>query len=369
MWEVIKSCFIVVLLGFFTVASAQLPPKVIADKYRIQLEQRLEKGKYKAALNMLEKIMVLQKKHSLTLSHEFYFKETIEQLLEEKRYITLLNIMEKVIVLQKEHSLTLPDEFHFQYAQVAFSTGLFQAAVDAVKKYLATAGEKGTFYKEALGLLNKAEQAKQIIPVEPEMVVIPSGHFLREDVRGVRRRVNMDSFELSKFEVTFEEYDIFTDATGRERADDEGWGRGRRPVINITWEEAVAYTVWLSEQTGKSYRLPYMQEWEYAARAGSTKEYSWFSDISVNGANCSKPSSQWVDRTASVGSFSANKWDLYDMICNVSEWMQDVWYEDWHPACGASWIDDPFSAFWTPCLSYWFERRQSITGFRIAQSF
>ncbi len=68
-------------------------------------------------------------------------------------------------MLQKEHSLTLPHEFHFQYAQVAFSTGLFQTAVDAVKKYLATSGEKGTFYKEALALLNKAEQAKQIIPI------------------------------------------------------------------------------------------------------------------------------------------------------------------------------------------------------------
>ena len=109
----ISSIFVLFLLGFFTVASAQLPPKVIADKYRVQLEQRLEKENYKAALKMVEKILVLQ----------------------------------------KEHSLTLPHEFHFQYAQVTFSTGLFQTAVDAVKKYLAAAGKKGTFYKEALAFL------------------------------------------------------------------------------------------------------------------------------------------------------------------------------------------------------------------------
>ena len=254
MWRIFV--VLTVVLGFLTAASAQLPPKVIADKYRIQLEQRLEKKKYKAALDMLKKILVLQKEHRFTLSHEFYFKDTIEQLLEEKRYITLLNIMDKILVMQKKHSLTLPDEFHFQYAQVAFSTGLFQAAVDAVKKYLATAGKKGTFYKEALALQNKVEQAEQIIPIEPEMVVIPSGHFLKRSVYST----NIDSFALSKYEVTFEEYDIFTDATGRERADDRGFGRGRRPVINITRKDAVAYTVWLSEQTGKSYRLPSTME-------------------------------------------------------------------------------------------------------------
>ena len=366
MQRVNRSIFILFLLGFFTVTSAQLPPKVIADKYRIQVRQLLNKEDYIAALNMVEKIIVLQKEHSLTLSHEFYFKDTIEQLLEEKRYITLLNMMDKIIVLHKEHSLTLPNKFHFQYAQVAFSIGSFRTAVDAVKKYLATAGQDGQFYK-ALALLNKAEEAKQIIPLEPEMVVIPSGHFQMEYVGSV----NIDSFALSKYEVTFEEYDIFTDATGRKRAYDSGWGRGRRPVIYITWDDAVAYIVWLSEQTGKSYRLPNMLEWEYAARAGSTEEYHWFSDIRVNGANCNGLSSQslGLGQTVPVGSFSANKWGFHDMIGNVSEWMQDVWYGDWHPACGGSWNADPFSVFWTPCLSYRSERWQSITGFRIARSF
>ena len=93
----------------------------------------------------------------------------------------------------------------------------------------------------------------------PEMVVIPAGSFKMGCVSGRScnnserpvHEVTVKSFALAKYEVTFEEYDLFTDATGRERADDRGFGRGRRPVINITWDDAVAYTAWLSEQTGK----------------------------------------------------------------------------------------------------------------------
>jgi len=121
-------------------------------------------------------------------------------------------------------------------------------------------------------------------PPLPEMVVIPAGSFQMGCVSGSEHchsdekpvhEVKIDSFALSKYEVTFEEYDAFTDATGRERADDEGWGRGRRPVINVSWRDAVAYTHWLSDQMGKTYRLPSEAEWEYAARAGTETVYSW----------------------------------------------------------------------------------------------
>ena len=127
MQEVLKSFFIAVLLGFFTVASAQLPPKIMADKYLVQAEQLLEKKDYVAALNM----------------------------------------MEKIIALQKEHGLTLLDEFHFKYAQVAFSVGSFQTALDAVSKYLSV-GREGEFYKEALALLIKVEEALEGLKVTPE---------------------------------------------------------------------------------------------------------------------------------------------------------------------------------------------------------
>ena len=98
--------------------------------------------------------------------------------------------------------------------------------------------------------------------------------------------VEVPSFALSKYEVTFEEYDRFARDTGRSRPEDQGWGRGRRPVIHVSWYDAVAYAVWLSEETGARYRLPSEAEWEYAARAGTTTAYSWGSEIGRNRANC-----------------------------------------------------------------------------------
>ena len=166
----------------------------------------------------------------------------------------------------------------------------------------------------------------------PEMVVIPAGSFKMGCVSGRSctnaerpvHEVTIKSFALSKYEVTFEEYDVFTDATGRERADDRGFGRGRRPVINITWDDAVAYTAWLSEQTGKNYRLPSEAEWEYAARAGTATRYSWGNNLGHNRANCNGCGSQWDNEmSAPVGSFEANAWGLHDMHGNVWEWTQD----------------------------------------------
>jgi hypothetical protein len=117
----------------------------------------------------------------------------------------------------------------------------------------------------------------------PEMVVIPKGEFRMGDIQGSgdsdERPVHLvripRPFAMSRYEVTFDEYDVFARTTGREQPADEGWGRGRRPVINVSWEDAVAYAKWLSEQTGKRYRLPTEAEWEYVARAGTETAYWW----------------------------------------------------------------------------------------------
>ena len=191
-------------------------------------------------------------------------------------------------------------------------------------------------------------KVEQMLPPEPEMVVIPTGSFRMGCVSGKNCRSNEDpvhevriaSFEMSKYEVTFEEYDAFTDATGRERANDWGWGRGRRPVINVSLRDAVAYTRWLSSQTGKRYRLPSEAEWEYAARAGTETQYSWGNGLGFNLANCEVCGSQWDgEKTAPVGSFEANGWGLYDMHGNVQEWVMDCLNESYKgaPTDGSAW--------------------------------
>ena len=152
--------------------------------------------------------------------------------------------------------------------------------------------------------------------------------------------VRVNSFGLSKYEVTFEEYDRFTNATGRPPTKDNGRGRGGRPVINVSWEDAVAYARWLSTETGESYRLPSEAEWEYAARAGTERAYGWGNMIGRNRANCDGCGSQWDDRqSAPVGSFSPNGWGVYDMHGNVWEWVQDCWNESYRraPMDGAAW--------------------------------
>ena len=114
------------------------------------------------------------------------------------------------------------------------------------------------------------------------------------------------------------------------RPDDYGWGRGDRPVILVDWDDAQQYVGWLSQQTGKTYRLLSEAEWEYAARAGTTTSYSWGNDIKVDDkamANCFACGSQWDDKeTAPVGSFAPNAFGLHDMLGNVWEWVEDCYH-------------------------------------------
>ena len=182
----------------------------------------------------------------------------------------------------------------------------------------------------------------------PELVVVPAGRFrmgcvsgrgCQDDEQPVHE-VQVGSFALGVYEVTFEEYERFARATGRDRPNDWGWGRGGRPVINVSWRDAQAYAAWLSRETGEAYRLPSESEWEYAARAGSTTRYSWGQDIGRNRANCRGCGSRWDgDETAQVGSFAANGWGLHDMHGNVWEWVEDCWHENYAraPRAGSAW--------------------------------
>ena len=182
----------------------------------------------------------------------------------------------------------------------------------------------------------------------PEMVVVPAGTFRMGCVSGQDCRddelpvheVRVPSFALGRYGVLFEEYDRFVAATGRESPDDAGWGRGGRPVIKVSWEDATAYAEWLSAETGERYRMPSESEWEYAARARTTTAYSWGPEIGQNRANCRDCGSRWDwEQTAPAGSFAANAWVLHDMHGNVWEWVEDCWHASYAraPADGSAW--------------------------------
>ena len=162
----------------------------------------------------------------------------------------------------------------------------------------------------------------------------------------------MPAFRLGKHEVTFAQWDAcvadggccvmdVVDGICREyRPYDKGWGRGNRPVMNVSWDRAQSFIGWLNGKTGGGYRLPTEAEWEYAARAGSTTKYSWGDDIGHNKANCDGCGSHWDDeQTAPVGSFAANAWGLHDMHGNVWEWVQDCWHDSYEgaPGDGSAW--------------------------------
>ena len=188
-------------------------------------------------------------------------------------------------------------------------------------------------------------------PECPRMVVVPAGEYMmgsrsKEGTNDERPRHRVrigKAFAVGKYEVTFAEWDACVAAGGcrRYRPGDRGWGRGKRPVINVSWEDAKAYAGWLSEKTGKEYRLLSESEWEYVARAGATTAYWWGDEIGTGKANCDGCGSRWDDdRTAPVGWFEANAFGLYDVHGNVWEWVEDCWRGSYSgaPADGSVWV-------------------------------
>ncbi len=184
----------------------------------------------------------------------------------------------------------------------------------------------------------------------PSMVRIAGGSFTMGSKRGTlsadekpTREVHVGDFLIGQHEVSFAEYDRFARATGRAKPKDKGWGRGDRPVINVSWEDARAYAKWLSQQTGHSYRLPSEAEWEYAAAAGTTTMYWWGYELGKNQANCFDCGSGWDGKlTAPVGSFPASDFGLHDTAGNVMEWVQDCYHRSYRgaPSGAAAWEED-----------------------------
>ncbi len=165
------------------------------------------------------------------------------------------------------------------------------------------------------------------------MVVVPAGCFQmgsppdepgHHDNEGQHRVCITQPFAIGTTEVTFDDYDRFAAATGRERPKDEGWGRGRRPVINVSWEDATAYCGWLGTQTGEAYGLPTEAEWEYAARAGTDTRWSFGDNEALLGDHAWYVGNSDY-KTHPVATREPNPWGLHDMHGNVWEWVAD-WY-------------------------------------------
>ena len=192
----------------------------------------------------------------------------------------------------------------------------------------------------------------------PLMVVVPAGTFImgspdseegRSEDEGPQRYVNIAApFAVGVYEVTFEEWDACArrGGCGGYVPDDEGWGKGRRPVINVSWDDARAYVLWLSQETGERYGLLSEAEWEYAARAGTTGARYWGGRSSeqcgyangYDGGSCD----DGFANTAPVGRFAPNPWGLYDMLGNVWEWTEDCWHPGYRgaPSDGSAWRSD-----------------------------
>jgi formylglycine-generating enzyme required for sulfatase activity len=187
----------------------------------------------------------------------------------------------------------------------------------------------------------------------PEMVVVPAGEFImgspddekgHETDEGPQHKVILNyRFAIGKFQLTFEEWDACVDYGSCDpHISTSGWGRGRQPVINMTWDDAKKYVRWLSRITRKTYRLLTEAEWEYAARAGSQTAYPWGDEIGKGNANCFGCGSQWDNKhSAPVGQFKANGFGLHDMPGNVAEWVEDCYHENYNqaPSDGSAWTD------------------------------
>lgn len=192
--------------------------------------------------------------------------------------------------------------------------------------------------------------------LQPEMVVIRGGTFRMGDLQGDGtpdqrpvHDVTIRPFSMGKYEITFDEYELFARLTNRNLPSDEAWGKGRLPVINVSWKDADAYAQWLSERTGKHYRLPTEAEWEYAARAGTGTRYWWGDEMKPDMENCTRCLSDWKGQaekktqTSLVGLFKPNAFPLYDMAGNVLEWVADCWHDNYDnaPNDGSAWsLDD-----------------------------
>jgi len=184
-----------------------------------------------------------------------------------------------------------------------------------------------------------------------DMVAIPGGSFVmgspdteagRSSYEGPQATVNIPAFFMGKYEVTQEQYQVVM-GNSPSYSDFKG---AKRPVENVSWNDAVEFCRKLSQKTGKTYRLPSEAEWEYACRAGTTTPFYFGETITPDLVNydgnypyARAPKGLYRQQTTDVGSFPPNPFGLYDMHGNVWEWCSDRWHDNYNgaPTDGSSW--------------------------------
>lgn len=192
-------------------------------------------------------------------------------------------------------------------------------------------------------------------PACPEMVVIPKGGFIMGSTPQERAALGVPAIfsvmeaprhpvtiayklAVGRYAITFAQWDacVADGGCGGYRPDDNGWGRGQRPVITVDFADAEAYVAWLRKKTGQPYRLLSEAEWEYAGRAGTTGWWYFGDTIDPDRANYGNNS----DRTAPVGSYAPNQFGLYDMTGNTAQWTQDCHHPTYvgAPKDGSAWM-------------------------------
>ena len=242
--------------------------------------------------------------------------------------------------------------------------GLGMTNFDAVKHLPDLNKLRGEQPNSRLGALKPGQTFRDCAQC-PDMVVVPAGSFTmgsppdeagRFENEGPTQTVTLTRpFAVAKFEVRFDEWAACVQDQGCRAPQDEGYGRGARPVINVFWDDAKRYVAWLTKKSGKPYRLLTEAEWEYAARAGSKGAHFWdaLSGSACAFANVLNPTVKekykldWASfdcedgyvATAPSGSFKPNAFGLYDMLGNVWEWVEDCYHESYEgaPTDGAAW--------------------------------
>lgn len=375
------------------VSAQELPPAIHVDRLMVQVDRQIASQQYGAALRTLDRILALQAEHDLELPEPFWMKRAevamgagdhLEAVASATRYLeaagrgadhymAALELLDRAV---GEGCAPEPMTETLESVQVCLAAGADpNGAGDDGRSTLDWAAERGNPAITAALLAAGADPAlaaaaareagrAAMVPgtvfrdcaVCPEMVVVPAGSFIMGSPTGEgweqempQHQVSIGSpFAVGVYEVTFAEWDacVSAGACGGYRPDDEGWGRERRPVINVSWNDAQGYMQWLSRETGQGYRLLSEAEWEYVARAGTqTARYwgeteagqcqyanGWDRTAEAHDESGFEPNSDsrnvascadGYEATAPVGSFQPNGFGLHDVLGNASEWTED----------------------------------------------